>query len=198
MASERRIGSEDSKTREQLLDAAEELLRTQGHSAVTVRGVAAVAGLKRQLVHYYFRSMEELYLEVLQRAYSRHFERHGRALEAPNPLRALWAAAFYPEGIMLEVYTLALANEYESIRVSISDFLLRSRKNQIESLEAILARGRGKGAELPSPEALAVFLRAVAREIAIERQVGVTLGHDAALAQVEKVLKTFDPEPASA
>jgi TetR/AcrR family transcriptional regulator len=192
MASERRIGSEDSKTREHLLDAAEELLRTQGHSAVTVRGIAAEAGLKRQLVHYYFRSMEELYLEILQRAYGRHFERHSQALDAPNPLRALWEAAFYPEGIMLEIYTLALANQYDSIRRSISNFLTQSRMNQIKALQSILDRAKDK-ADLPNAEALAVFLRGVAREIAIERQMGVTVGHAGALAQVEKLLNRFDP-----
>ena len=81
MASERRIGSEESATRERLLDAAEELLRTQGHSAVTVRRVAEQARLKRQLVHYYFRSMEELFVEVLRRAYERHARLHQRQKE---------------------------------------------------------------------------------------------------------------------
>lgn len=196
MSSERRIGSEESKTREKLLDAAEELLRTQGHSAVTVRGIAAEAGLKRQLVHYYFRSMEELYLEILQRAYSRHFERHKEALEEANPLRALWNAAFYPEGIMLEIYTLALANQFESIRASISEFLTRSRKLQIESLEKLLGRQDGKS-EFPSAAA-AVFLRGIAREIAIEREMGVSVGHESALAEVEKYLNQFDPKPTAA
>src|SRR5579883_2036807 len=112
MTSERRIGSEDSETRERLLDAAEELLGTQGHSAVTVRRVADHAGLKRQLVHYYFRSMEELFLEVLRRAYDRHFARVSDALEAPNPIRSLWNVVFLGEAILLEIYTLPLANEF--------------------------------------------------------------------------------------
>ena len=55
----RRIGSEDSKTRSALLDAAQALMLEEGYAAVTSRRVAARADLKPQLVHYYFRTMDE-------------------------------------------------------------------------------------------------------------------------------------------
>jgi AcrR family transcriptional regulator len=41
----RRIGAKDSKTRAQLLDAAERLLLEEGYAAVTSRRLAASAGL---------------------------------------------------------------------------------------------------------------------------------------------------------
>ena len=63
----RRIGAEDSKTRAQLLDAAERLLLEEGYAAVTSRRVAAKAGLKPQLVHYYFRTMDDLFVAVFRR-----------------------------------------------------------------------------------------------------------------------------------
>ncbi|MBV8930828.1 MAG: helix-turn-helix transcriptional regulator, partial [Mycobacteriaceae bacterium] len=56
MASERRIGAPDAKNRVVLLDAAEQLLLEDGYAAVTSRRVAERAGLKPQLVHYYFRT----------------------------------------------------------------------------------------------------------------------------------------------
>ena len=62
--SSRRIGSRDSKTRAQLLDAAERLMRDEGYAAVTSRRVAAEAGLKPQLVHYYFRTMDDLFVDL--------------------------------------------------------------------------------------------------------------------------------------
>ena len=65
--SPRRIGAVDSKTRAQLLDAAELLLLEEGYAAVTSRRVAAKAGLKPQLVHYYFRTMDDLFVEVFRR-----------------------------------------------------------------------------------------------------------------------------------
>ena len=39
----------------------------EGYAAVTSRRLANKAGLKPQLVHYYFRTMEELFLEVFRR-----------------------------------------------------------------------------------------------------------------------------------
>ncbi len=64
MTTARRLGTADSKTRLALLDAAERLLLAEGYAAVTSRRVAAAAGLKHQLVHYYFRTMDDLLLEV--------------------------------------------------------------------------------------------------------------------------------------
>ena len=67
MTSARRIGAPDAKNRGLLLDAAEQLMIEEGYAAVTSRRLASKAGLKPQLVHYYFRTMEELFLEVFRR-----------------------------------------------------------------------------------------------------------------------------------
>ena len=63
----RRIGAPDAKNRGLLLDAAEQLMLEEGYAAVTSRRLASKAGLKPQLVHYYFRTMEDLFLEVFRR-----------------------------------------------------------------------------------------------------------------------------------
>ncbi len=55
MTSARRIGAPDAKNRGVLLDTAEQLMIEEGYAAVTSRRVASEAGLKPQLVHYYFR-----------------------------------------------------------------------------------------------------------------------------------------------
>ena len=191
MASDRRIGSEDSESRERLLDAAEALLQAEGHSAVTVRRIAAQAGLKRQLVHYYFRSMEELFLEILSRAYERHFVRLAVALESPNPVRSLWEVAFLAEAILFEIYTLPLANQFESVRSSIATFLSRSREMQVDTLRAFLDRRPASPLD-PSPEAMALFIRGIAREIAVERHLGMGIGHAEAIANIDRYLTYFD------
>ncbi len=67
MTSARRIGAPDAKNRGVLLDAAEKLLLAGGYAAVSSRRVAEAAGLKPQLVHYYFRTMEDLFLAVFRR-----------------------------------------------------------------------------------------------------------------------------------
>ena len=67
MGSPRRIGAPDAKNRTVLLDAAEQMILDEGYAAVTSRRVAEKAGLKPQLVHYYFRTMDDLYLAVFRR-----------------------------------------------------------------------------------------------------------------------------------
>src|SRR3546814_14215452 len=90
MASERRIGSEDSETRSALLDAAQKLMLEEGYPGVTSRRVAATAGLKPQLVHYYFRTMDELYIALLRWGASLNLERPARASASEQMLRAPW------------------------------------------------------------------------------------------------------------
>ena len=89
-SSPRRIGAEDSATRAQLLDAAEQLLLEEGYAAVTSRRVAAKAGLKPQLVHYYFRTMDDLFVEVFRRRAEANLARFERTPpRRPLPRRAL-------------------------------------------------------------------------------------------------------------
>ena len=49
-----------------LLDAAERLLVEVGWAQVTTRRLAQEAGLNHGLVHYYFGSMEEVFIQVLE------------------------------------------------------------------------------------------------------------------------------------
>ena len=98
MRSERRIGAEDSATRDALLDAALRLLVEEGYASVTSRKVAGRADLKPQLVHYYFRTMDDLFLALVRRGAAQNLERQARALESDQPLRALWELATDPAG----------------------------------------------------------------------------------------------------
>ena len=50
-----------------LLDAAERLLVEVGHAGITTRRLAEAAGVNHGLVHYYFGSMENLFVRVLER-----------------------------------------------------------------------------------------------------------------------------------
>src|SRR5215472_961066 len=98
MASPRRIGAPDAKNRAVLLDAAEQLMLDEGYAAVTSRRVAAKAGLKPQLVHYYFRTMDDLFLAMLARQSEAGLDRQAKALASDRPLRALWELVTDPGG----------------------------------------------------------------------------------------------------
>ncbi len=53
----------------------------EGYAAVTSRRVAAQAGLKPQLVHYYFRTMDDLFLAAYRRRADQGLERLAQALD---------------------------------------------------------------------------------------------------------------------
>ena len=76
-----------------LLDAAERLLIETGYAGLTTRGVAAEAGVNHGLVHYYFGSMEELLLQVLERFTERLVERQTAMYEGDAPFLEKWRTA---------------------------------------------------------------------------------------------------------
>jgi AcrR family transcriptional regulator len=76
-----------------LLDAAERLLIEAGYAGLTTRRVAAEAGVNHGLVHYYFGSMEELLLQVLERFTARLIERQAAMYEGPEPFLEKWRIA---------------------------------------------------------------------------------------------------------
>src|SRR5215218_8617951 len=76
-----------------LLDAAERLLIASGYAGLTTRRVAAEAGVNHGLVHYYFGSMEELLLQVLERFTDRLIERQTAMYEADVPFLEKWRTA---------------------------------------------------------------------------------------------------------
>lgn len=190
MVSMRRIGSANSAVRSALIEAAAELMGAEGHGAVTVRRLAERAAVKWQIIHYYFRSMEELYLEVVRRSAELYLERQREALARPDPLRAIWELTIYSGGIRLEAEFMALANRLPSVRTLLADFMSRSRDMQTE---ALLRAGGGNEevkppANGPKPEAMALIMRAIARALVMEAELGVTSGHEATLEAIENYL----------
>lgn len=177
-SSSRRLGAPDSKTRAQLVDAAERLLLEEGYAAVTSRRVAAAAGLKPQLVHYYFRSMDDLFLEVFRRRAEENLARIDEELAADGSLRNLWRLNADLRGAAFLVEFVALANHRKSIRAEIAAYAERFRAAQVEAMRAALARHGIDEAEVPAAAAL-LAMTGLAQVMAIEGSLGVTAGHDA-------------------
>jgi TetR/AcrR family transcriptional regulator len=190
--SARRIGTADSKTRSQLVDAAEHLLIEEGYAAVTSRRVAAQAGLKPQLVHYYFRTMDDLFLEVFRRRADENVERLERALAGDPSLRTLWKIHADPRGATFLIEFVALANHRKAIRVEIARYAERWWNAQLEALTPALAAA-GVPAEQMPPDAALLLMTGLAQVIAIERGLGVTSGHESTLAFIEASVARLDP-----
>jgi AcrR family transcriptional regulator len=83
-----RQGAEDA-----FLDAAERLLVEVGHAGITTRGVAEEAGANKGLVHYYFGSMENLLVRVLERFTERLIARQRAMYAADIPFVEKWRQA---------------------------------------------------------------------------------------------------------
>jgi AcrR family transcriptional regulator len=195
MASPRRIGAEDSKTRALLLDAAERLMLEEGYAAVTSRRVAAKAGLKPQLVHYYFRTMDDLFLAVYRRRAEQNLERHARALASAQPLRALWSLSTDPRGTAFTMEFAALANHRKAIRKEIAQHAERFRRMQLDAVTHVLDR-YGIPAERYPPVAVVLAMTGLSQVLVLEKALGITSGHEDTVALVERYLDEIERPPA--
>ena len=190
-APSRRIGAQDSKTRAQLVDAAEALLLDEGYAAVTSRRVATKAGLKPQLVHYYFRTMDDLYLEVFRRNADANIERFERAVAEDPSLGHLWRLNADTRGAMFNIEFVALANHRKAIRAEIARYAERFRAAQIEAVTGALAR-RGIPADQLPPIVALLTMTGLAQVLALEEMIGLTAGHDITVDFVERTIAALD------
>jgi TetR/AcrR family transcriptional regulator len=190
-ASSRRIGAVDSKTRVRLVDAAELLLLEEGYAAVTSRRVAARAGLKPQLVHYYFRTMDDLFLEVFRRRAEENLARVEQAIATDGSLRVLWQLNADPRGARFNIEFVALANHRKAIRNEIARYAERFRAAQLEAVTQALTAVGVTDDELPPIVALLV-ITGLTQVMALEDALGVTTGHDSTRTFIERSIARVD------
>ena len=193
--SPRRIGAVDSKTRAQLLDAAELLLLEEGSAAVTSRRVAAKAGLKPQLVHYYFRTMDDLFLEVFRRRADENVARVERAIATDGSLRALWRVHADPRGARFNIEFVALANHRKAIRTEMARYAEKYRAVQLQAVTTAL-RAVGVGDDELPPIVALLMMTGLTQVLALEDALGVTAGHDTTRSFIEEAIARVDPSSA--
>ena len=191
MTASRRIGAESSKTRAALLDAAEQLMLDEGYAAVTSRRVAARAGLKPQLVHYYFRTMDDLYLEVFRRRAEDGLERQAQVLGSAQPLRALWEFSNERGGTALTMEFAALARHRPAISSAIGAYAEEFRTQQLASLADAL-RDHGIDPDDLPPVAVLVLMTSLSRMLVMEEGLEMSIGHAETRDLVERWLTEIE------
>lgn len=191
MKAKRRLGVATAENRARLIEAAEQLMIEEGYAAVTARKVAAGAGLKTQLVYYYFRDMDDLILEVVRRNSRRRLETFVRALAGPDPLRSVWVMNRDSTSAIFTTELLALANHRESIRTEVVATAREFRRLQIEAMEQLLAERNVDAGTVPAA-AVVTIVTALSRAMAQDGALGVDEGYDAAVALVERGLDWVD------
>lgn len=195
MTSARRIGAPDAKNRGLLLDAAEQLMLEEGYAAVTSRRLAGKAGLKPQLVHYYFRTMEELFLEVFRRRAEEALEVHAQLLRSPQPLWALWRFGTDPAFTRISMEFMALANHRKEMRAEIAYYAERFREEQREAVTVALHRYEVDRLDDMPPVVWTVLMTSLSRFLVLEQAVGISGGHAETLELVESYLRRLEGEP---
>ena len=164
----------------------------EGYAAVTSRRVAAKAGLKPQLVHYYFRTMDDLYVETFRRRADENVGRLERAIAADGSLRQLWQLNADPRGAALTIEFVALANHRKAIRAEIARYAERFRAAQLDALAAAL-ESHGVDEVMPPIVAL-LLMTGVTQMLAIEQALGVTAGHDTTVAYITDAIARIEAQ----
>jgi AcrR family transcriptional regulator len=180
------MGAESSNVRARFVDAVEEILREEGYTGISARQVAGKAGLKTQLLYYYFRTMDDLILAVVRRINERRHERFEEALASPDPLRAMWNMISDSSGATLSAELTSIASHREAVRNEIVQSAQQFRAMQIEAVSRLISSRKG---EAYPAAGIVMLAAALARTLITESALGLTEGHDEALAIVERVLR---------
>jgi AcrR family transcriptional regulator len=189
MVSDRRRGGESSAVRAALLDAAEELIREGGYPAVTARNLADKVELKRQIVHYYFKSMDDIFVAVIRRNTERVKTRLQQAIVSDEPIRALQEFNRDPEQAILATESNALANRRPAVRAEVARATEELRELQTRILETHLAQ-RGITPAM-NPIVATVLLTSLAQVLALEAAIKVSSGHAETHEFVDACLRAF-------
>ena len=185
-----RIYKATGAVRTAILDAVEDILREEGYAAVSSRKVAARAGLSSKLVHYHYKTMDQLFLAVFNRVEERHFHYLAQTIASPLPLRALWQFLTSPTAPRMHRELRALATHNDELRGLIARSTERTRSITTALLSRVLADAGVDESRLP-PVAVALFLESVSRLMMSESALGTELGHAEAARVIERWLETL-------
>lgn len=190
---ERSRGARESTTRSALIEATAQVMLDEGYAAATSRRVAAKAGVKPALVHYYFPSMDDLFLAVLREGAEANLARQSEAATADEPLHALWRLNS-THGARLFMEFMALANHRKAIRSEIAAYAERFGSVE-EGVVAAAMTAHGADVEAFPPIVMAMIVTSLARIVLLERGLGITRGHAEAEAFIERYLDRFETQP---
>jgi AcrR family transcriptional regulator len=173
-----------------LLDAAERLLVEAGVAAMTTRRVAEAAGLNHGLVHYYFGSVEQLLVRVLERFTERLIDRQRQMYAADTSFLEKWRTAMSYlvddrpyQKIWLELQ--ALSWNRPDLRERLAQVHLEWQKVLTEALAPVRER---LGIDVPL-EALVALVYTFNEGIMLERLSGIDHGQRALLDWIEDWLR---------
>jgi AcrR family transcriptional regulator len=191
MAEPRRPRAATEEKRRRLLDATEEIMLSDGYAAVSSRSVAAKVGINAPLVHYYFPTLDDLFLGVLHRPAERNVERMTAALDSPEPLRAWWELASDTRGTALFVELMAAANHRPALKAELGVIAHQVREMQMERLTTLVEE-YGFDADQVPPALVAAAMQGLAFSVVTDEAAGYDTSHDKARAAMGDLLELLE------
>ena len=187
MAERRRPRAATEEKRTRLLDATEEIMLRDGYAAVSSRSVAAAVGIQAPLVHYYFPTIDDLFVAVLQRRSGRVVDRMAAALASPEPLRAWWELASDPRGTGLFVELMAAANHRPALKAEVGAVARQVRAMQMDRLRTLLDE-YGLDPDLYPPALVAATIQGLAFGVVQDQAAGYDTATDEAAAAMGRLI----------
>jgi AcrR family transcriptional regulator len=187
----RRARAASAEKRARLLDATEDIILREGYAAVSSRNVAAGAGIQAPLLHYYFPTIDDLFVAVLRRRAERNVERMAAALGSGAPLRAWWDLAADPRGAALFVELMAAANHRPALRAEVGEVARAIRHMQMRTLLPLLGEYGLDADQLP-PALIAAAMHGLAFGLVADEVAGYDTAHAEARAAMTRLLERLE------
>jgi AcrR family transcriptional regulator len=169
-----------------------------GHAGISTRRLAAEAEANQGLVHYYFGSMDELFVQVLERFTERLVARQREMYAADAPFIEKWRAAWRFQEEDLEagyskiwMELQALSWSHPELRPRVARVNAEWRGVLREAFERA-AEEYGLGEDDVPVEALVAMTMTFGQGFALERLEGIDEGHAALLDWIERWLESLD------
>jgi AcrR family transcriptional regulator len=174
------------------MDGVEAVMREDGYGALTARSVAERAGLKHQLVYYYFQTLDDLLIATYERHIERYLAGVEEAVQSDRPLHAFWRAHADPADSTLNMEFLSMANHVEAIRARTIEFGERVRRLGLERLGALFrVPDAGKG--VVNPFAVTMAITSIGSILGLETAIGISGGHAETRALIEWCIDQLEP-----
>lgn len=198
-AVKRRMGPENSASRDALFDAVERVLQEEGYAALSARRVAEEAGFNHQTVYYYFQTMEELVLGAFRRRVESGLRRLEAALASEQPIQNTWRLYSDTANARLHIEFNALALQNEPLKAEVLAYLHASRSMQAKAFAPLLKQCGAPDAVTPMVPAMLIMF--VGNFLDREAAMGFALGHKEMRAFADWCLHALEgppPKPARA
>ena len=162
----------------------------EGYAAVSSRRIASRAGLPNA-IHYYFETMDDLFIELFRRGATRSLARQEEVLASPQPLWAFWDLLLDRSNGDLNTEFIALANHRKAIRSEIAESSRTFRRAQLAALAGVIETSKSADAS-SSPEAIVLLLSAVSRFLITENAFDLDIGHAEVIEFVERCIREIE------